>query len=155
MLAQNAKGLIFSSFVEHLSVYRRYLNENNINYSYIDGSTKDRESEVNRFQNDESTKVFLLSLKAGGTGLNLTAASYVFLLDPWWNPAVEAQAADRAHRIGQKNAVFVYRFISAGSIEEKILNLQKTKLEMFDKMIGETPEDFKITNADDVLSLLE
>ncbi|NCB47856.1 DEAD/DEAH box helicase, partial [bacterium] len=155
VLAQNAKVLIFSSFVEHLSIYRRYLIENNINYSYIDGSTKDRETEVNKFQNDESSKVFLLSLKAGGTGLNLTAASYVFLLDPWWNPAVEAQAADRAHRIGQKNAVFVYRFISAGSIEEKILNLQKTKLEMFDKMIGETPEDFKITNADDVLSLLE
>lgn len=155
ILEQNAKVLIFSSFVEHLSIYRRHLIENNINYSYIDGSTKDREAEVMRFQNDESTKVFILSLKAGGTGLNLTAASYVFLLDPWWNPAAEAQAADRAHRIGQKNAVFVYRFISAGSIEEKILNLQKNKLEMFDKMIGETPEDFQITNADDVLSLLE
>lgn len=155
VLAQNAKVLIFSSFVEHLSIYEHHLKENSINYCYIDGSTKDRETEVNRFQNDENTRVFLLSLKAGGTGLNLTAASYVFLLDPWWNPAVEAQAADRAHRIGQKNAVFVYRFISAGSIEEKILNLQRNKLEMFDKMIGETPEDFKITNADDVLSLLD
>jgi SNF2 family DNA or RNA helicase len=155
VMAQNAKVLIFSSFVEHLAIYKRYLVDNNISFCYIDGSTKDREAEVNRFQNDENSKVFLLSLKAGGIGLNLTAASYVFLLDPWWNPAVEAQAADRAHRIGQKNAVFVYRFISAGSIEEKILNLQKNKLEMFDKMIGETPDDFKITNAEDVLSLLD
>ncbi|MDD3688017.1 MAG: C-terminal helicase domain-containing protein, partial [Bacteroidales bacterium] len=90
----------FSSFVEHLLIYKNYLFENNISFCYIDGSTKDREAEDNRFQNDENSKVFLLSLKAGGTGLNLTAASYVFLLDPWWNPAAEAQAADRAHRIG-------------------------------------------------------
>lgn len=155
VISQNAKVIIFSSFVEHLKVYKKYLDDNKIEYCYLDGGTKDREAEVARFQNDEKFKVFLLSLKAGGTGLNLTAASYVFLLDPWWNPAAETQATDRAHRIGQKKAVFVYRFISAGSIEEKILNLQKDKLKMFDKMLGGNPEDFKITDADEVLSLLD
>lgn len=155
VIAQNAKVLIFSSFVEHLKIYKEYFDNNKIKYCYLDGGTTDREAEVARFQDDEKYKVFLLSLKAGGTGLNLTAASYVFLLDPWWNPAAETQATDRAHRIGQKKAVFVYRFISVDSIEEKILNLQKDKLKMLDKMLGESPEDFKITNADEVLSLLD
>jgi SNF2 family DNA or RNA helicase len=97
----------------------------------------------------------LLSLKAGGVGLNLTAASYVFLLDPWWNPAAEAQAYDRAHRMGQKNQVFVYKFISRKSIEEKIIQLQKEKLQLFDTMVNGDADIMKNLSVEDVMKLLE
>ncbi|OIP82969.1 MAG: hypothetical protein AUK44_06465 [Porphyromonadaceae bacterium CG2_30_38_12] len=153
---QNDKVLIFSSFTEHLKLYRTYLCEANITYCYLDGSTKDRKEQVTRFQNDPEITVFLLSLKAGGVGLNLTAASYVFLLDPWWNPAAEAQAYDRAHRIGQKNKVFVYKFISKNTIEEKILKLQAEKLALFDNMINKTENELlQNLNIDDVMKLIE
>lgn len=155
VLSQGSKVLIFSSFVEHLKIYRQYLDANNIKYCYLDGSTKDRQTQVENFQNNPDFQVFLLSLKAGGIGLNLTAASYVFLLDPWWNPAAEAQAFDRAHRIGQQNKVFVYKFISRNSIEEKILKLQDEKLELFDRMIEAEASIISKLDIDDVMSLID
>jgi len=107
-----------------------------VKYEYLDGSTTDRQSHVHAFQNDPACGLFLISLKAGGLGLNLTAAEYVFLLDPWWNPAVEAQAVDRAHRIGQTRPVFAYRLIARDTVEEKVLELQKTKRDLADAILG-------------------
>jgi len=155
VVAQGDKVLVFSSFVEHLKLYRNYLDEKQIDYCYLDGSTKDRRGEVERFQNDDKPQVFLLSLKAGGVGLNLTRASYVFLLDPWWNPAAEAQAFDRAHRIGQQNKVFVYKFITRNTIEEKILKLQEEKLQLFDAMINSYNEILKTLDVNEVMKLIE
>src|SRR5207249_4590086 len=103
------KALVFSQFTSFLAILRQRLDREGIPYDYLDGKTRDRGAKVQRFQNDPDCKLFLISLKAGGLGLNLTAAEYVFLLDPWWNPAVEAQAIDRAHRIGQTRRVFAYR----------------------------------------------
>ena len=110
---------------------------------------------MEKFQNNDDIQVFLLSLKAGGTGLNLTKASYVFLLDPWWNPAAEAQAYDRAHRIGQQNKVFVYKFISRNSIEEKILRLQEEKLKLSESMLGTDNELLKQLDINEVMKLIE
>lgn len=155
LIAQNNKVLIFSSFVEHLNLYKKYLEENNILYSYLVGKTIDRKAEVEQFQNNPDIKVFLLSLKAGGVGLNLTSAGYVFLLDPWWNPAAEAQAYDRAHRIGQKNKVFVYKFISRNTIEEKIIQLQEEKIRLFNTMINPDNELLKNMNINEVMHLLD
>ena len=149
------KVLVFSSFVEHLKLYKTYLDDRNIQYCYLDGSTKDRKEEVERFQKDDSYPVFLLSLKAGGVGLNLTRASYVFLLDPWWNPAAEAQAFDRAHRIGQQNKVFVYKFITQNTIEEKILKLQEEKRKLFDTMIESETGVFKQLEVSEIIKLIE
>jgi len=136
IVAKKSKLLIYSSFVEHLKLYKHFLDDNQIKYCYLDGATTDREFQTKVFQTDPNCHVFLLSLKAGGTGLNLTAAEYVFMLDPWWNPAAENQAFDRAHRIGQTKNVFVYKFVAKNSIEEKILKLQNDKNELFDKMIN-------------------
>lgn len=155
VVAQGDKVLVFSSFVEHLKLYRNYLDEHGIRYCYLDGSTKDRKAQVEKFQNDADFPVFLLSLKAGGVGLNLTRASYVFLLDPWWNPAAEAQAYDRAHRIGQQNKVFVYKFITSNTIEEKILKLQEEKKFLFDTMIESESELLKQLEVADVMKLIE
>ncbi|HJV77035.1 MAG TPA: DEAD/DEAH box helicase [Paludibacter sp.] len=155
VMAQGDKVLVFSSFVEHLKLYKSYLDEKQIDYCYLDGSTKDRQGEVERFQNDDKPQVFLLSLKAGGVGLNLTRASYVFLLDPWWNPAAEAQAFDRAHRIGQQNKVFVYKFITRNTIEEKILKLQEKKLQLFDAMINSDNEILKQLDVNEVMKLID
>ncbi len=149
------KVLIFSQFVKHLAIFKEHLEENKIEYCYLDGATTNRQDVVDKFQNDESIKVFLISMKAGGLGLNLTAADYVFILDPWWNPAIEAQAIDRAYRIGQKNTVFTYKFITRNSVEEKILALQKSKQRLFDDLIT-TEEGFvKSLSKEDVLALLE
>jgi SNF2 family DNA or RNA helicase len=105
-------------------------------YEYLDGKTKNRQAHVDRFQADPDCRLFLISLKAGGVGLNLTAADYVFILDPWWNPAVEAQAVDRAHRIGQDKRVFVYRLLCRGSVEEKVAALQADKRELAESIIN-------------------
>jgi SNF2 family DNA or RNA helicase len=115
---------------------REHLDREGIVYEYLDGLTRDRAARVARFQEDSKCPLFLISLKAGGLGLNLTAADYVFLLDPWWNPAVEAQAIDRTHRIGQTRRVFAYRLITKGTVEERVLELQQTKLELADAIIG-------------------
>ncbi|HNQ43341.1 MAG TPA: DEAD/DEAH box helicase, partial [Candidatus Cloacimonadota bacterium] len=129
------KVLVFSQFVQMLQIMRKAFDDLGIRYSYLDGKTKDRVSPVQRFEQDPEIKLFLISLKTGGTGLNLTAADTVILYDPWWNPMVENQAIDRAHRIGQTKKVQVFRLISKGTVEEKILALQKSKLELFNDVI--------------------
>jgi SNF2 family DNA or RNA helicase len=137
VMAEDHKVLLFSQFTSFLSIVRSRLDSEGIVYEYLDGQTRDRQSRVERFQNDPDCKLFLISLKAGGLGLNLTAADYVFLLDPWWNPAVEAQAIDRTHRIGQTRSVFAYRLIAKDTVEEKVLELQAKKRDLADAIIGE------------------
>jgi len=129
------KALVFSQFTSFLGLLRTELQERNIAFEYLDGRTKDRAAHVERFQTDESCRLFLISLKAGGVGLNLTAADYVFILDPWWNPAAEAQAVDRAHRIGQMRNVFAYRLIARDTVEERVLELQQRKRALADAII--------------------
>jgi len=135
VVEEGHKALVFSQFTSFLSIVRDRLDKSGITYEYLDGRTRNRQDRVDRFQEDEDCKLFLISLKAGGLGLNLTAAEYVFLLDPWWNPAVEAQAIDRAHRIGQTRRVFAYRLIARDSVEEKVIELQKTKRDLADAII--------------------
>jgi superfamily II DNA or RNA helicase len=136
LMEEGHKALVFSQFTSLLSIVRSRLDDEHIVYEYLDGRTRDRGARVDRFQNDPDCKLFLVSLKAGGLGLNLTAAEYVFLLDPWWNPAVESQAIDRAHRIGQTRQVFAYRLIARDTVEEKVLELQKTKKDLADSIIN-------------------
>jgi len=155
VLSENHKILIFSQYIKHLQLFRTYLDEQNIRFAYLDGSTRDRQQQVEQFQEDPDTKVFLISIKAGGQGLNLTAAEYVFILDPWWNPAVEAQAIDRAHRIGQKQTVFTYKFISRDTVEEKILQMQQNKRQLAGELILHEEGFFKSLSRNDILSLLE
>lgn len=130
------KVLVFSQFVQLLTIVRDRLDKLGLAYAYLDGATVRRQEEIERFQNDPDTKLFLVSLKAGGFGLNLTAADFVFILDPWWNPAVEAQAIDRAHRIGQTRPVFAYRLIAEGTVEEKILDLHAQKRRLAEAIIA-------------------
>ena len=153
-LAEGHKILIFSQFVKHLQIFREYLDNQHTRYAYLDGSTKNRQRQVEYFQNDKTCKIFLISLKAGGLGLNLTEADYVFILDPWWNPAVEAQAIDRAHRIGQKKVVFTYKFISKNSVEEKILALQQRKKQLVSDIIHTEESFVKSLRREDIESLL-
>jgi superfamily II DNA or RNA helicase len=136
VIDEGHKVLVFSQFTSFLKIVRETLSSRDIVYEYLDGQTRDRASKVARFQTDTNCPVFLISLKAGGLGLNLTAADYVFLLDPWWNPAVEAQAIDRTHRIGQTRRVFAYRLITKNTVEERVLELQQTKRELADAIIG-------------------
>ncbi len=137
VISEGHKVLVFSSFVKHLELFRTRLEEDGIEYAYLTGSRNQRQREeaVKDFQTRKTCSLFLISLKAGGVGLNLTAADYVFILDPWWNPASEMQALSRAHRIGQENRVFVYRFISNDSIEEKIQRLQERKRELAEAFV--------------------
>jgi SNF2 family DNA or RNA helicase len=135
VIEEGHKVLVFSQFTSLLSIVRARLDKTGIPYTYIDGRTRDREVQVDRFQNSPDVKLFLISLKAGGLGLNLHAAEYVYLLDPWWNPAVETQAIDRAHRIGQTRQVFAYRLIARDTVEEKVLELQQTKRDLADAII--------------------
>ena len=153
IVSENHKVLIFSQFVQMLQIVRRQFDTDTIPYSYLDGSTKDRETPVREFQEDENVQIFLISLKAGGTGLNLTAADYVIHYDPWWNPAVEMQATDRAYRIGQTRKVFAYKLISKDSVEEKIVKLQNKKRELVDSLISTEESIFKSLTKDDVLDL--
>lgn len=148
----NHKMLVFSQFTEMLALIRAELDTQKIPYCYLDGSTsaKQRQEQVESFQNDDSTHVFLISLKAGGVGLNLTAAEYVYLVDPWWNPAVEQQAIDRTHRIGQKNNIFAYKMICKDSVEEKIMKLQEKKLSLSRELIQDDNAFFKTLTADDI-----
>ncbi len=133
--AEGHKTLVFSQFTSFLALVRERLDESGIRYEYLDGRTRDRQERVDRFQEDAGCPVFLISLKAGGHGLNLTAADYVYLLDPWWNPAVEAQAIDRAHRIGQTRRVIATRLVARDTIEAKILQLQSTKRALADAVL--------------------
>jgi SNF2 family DNA or RNA helicase len=151
-MEEGHKALVFSQFTSFLAIIRLRLEREGLDYEYLDGKTRNRGVAVERFQSDPRCKLFLISLKAGGQGLNLTAAEYVFLLDPWWNPAVEAQAIDRAHRIGQTRRVFAYRLIARDTVEEKVLALQATKRELADAIINAdnnlisniTTEDLKL-----------
>jgi SNF2 family DNA or RNA helicase len=126
----NHKALVFSQFASLLRLIKPKLEKKGWSYEYLDGKTRKRQEKVTRFQEDPNCKIFLISLKAGGVGLNLTAADYCYLLDPWWNPAAEAQAIDRTHRIGQNKTVFAYRLISRNTVEEKVLALQAKKRDL-------------------------
>ena len=149
------KALVFSQFTSMLSIVRDRLDAANMPYEYLDGQTSDRGAIVERFQKEDGkAKVFLISLKAGGVGLNLTAAEYVFLLDPWWNPAVEAQAIDRAHRIGQTRTVMAYRIIARDTIEERVLTLQDQKRALFDSLFGDGAASVAQLTPDDLDLLL-
>ncbi len=136
ILDEGHKVLVFSQFTSLLAIVREELDSGGIGYEYLDGATRDRQACVDRFQSDAGPPVFLMSLKAGGVGLNLTAADYVFLLDPWWNPASEAQAIDRAHRIGQSRPVVAYRLIARGTVEERVAELQDKKRELVSAVLG-------------------
>ena len=148
------KALVFSQFTSLLAIVRKHLDDRGIVYEYLDGQTRARKQHVDRFQEDPDCPVFLISLKAGGLGLNLTAAEYVFLLDPWWNPAVEAQAIDRAHRVGQTRRVFAYRLICEDTVEEKIAELQKQKKDLADAILSENNSGLKNLTIDDLDMLL-
>jgi len=148
------QALVFSQFTKLLAIVRSRLDLAGIRYEYLDGATRDRQARVDAFQNDRECSVFLISLKAGGLGLNLTAAEYVFLLDPWWNPAVEAQAVDRAHRIGQTRPVIAYRLIARDTVEEKVLELQKTKRDLADAILNEDNSLIRDLKREDLELLL-
>jgi len=154
VISEGHKVLVFSQFTRFLGIVEARLNKEGISYEYLDGKTENRQERVEHFQTDPQCQVFLISLKAGGTGLNLTAASYVFLLDPWWNPAVEAQAIDRVHRIGQERKVFAYRMIARGTVEEKILELQKSKRALAEAMITEDAGFLQRMSREDMELLL-
>ena len=148
--AEGHKALIFSQFVQTLHLLEQEMKIRELPYTYLDGKTQDRQERVDEFQNDPSLSFFLISLKAGGLGLNLTAADYVIHLDPWWNPAVEMQATDRAHRIGQEKPVFIYKFIARDTVEEKILELQSRKRDLVDQLISAEGSFFKSITKEDV-----
>jgi SNF2 family DNA or RNA helicase len=148
------KALIFSQFTSLLAIVRSNLEARGLPYEYLDGGTEDREARVRRFQEDPDCPFFLISLKAGGFGLNLTAADYVFLLDPWWNPAVESQAIDRAHRIGQTRRVIAYRIVARGTIEERVLELQEKKRGLAEAILREDQGGMGTLTREDLELLL-
>lgn len=154
LLENRHKALVFSQFVGHLEILREYLDQKKIDYRYLDGSTpaRVRQNQVARFQRGEGD-LFLISLKAGGLGLNLTAASYVIHMDPWWNPAVEDQASDRAHRIGQQHPVTVYRLVTRGTIEEKIIALHQKKRDLADSLLDGSDMAGRVS-AEELLRLI-
>jgi superfamily II DNA or RNA helicase len=154
LIAEGHKALVFSQFTSMLAIVRKHLDRRGVVYEYLDGQTRDRRERVNRFQTDPNCGAFLISLKAGGLGLNLTAADYVFLLDPWWNPAVEAQAIDRAHRVGQTRKVFAYRLICRGTVEEKIAELQDQKRSLADAILQADASLLKDLTVEDLERLL-
>lgn len=149
------KVLIFSQFLGMLGLIRKKLEEEKIKYAYFDGSTSstDREKAIQKFQHDEECRVFLISLKAGGIGLNLTAADYVYIVDPWWNPAVEQQAIDRTHRIGQTKNIFAYRLICKDSLEEKMLQLQERKRVLANDLVSDDNAMLKRLSREDIVFL--
>ncbi len=151
--SEGHKALVFSQFVQMLHLLRRELDARGIPYAYLDGRTRKRQEQVDRFQNDPAVPFFLISLKAGGVGLNLTAADYVIPLDPWWPPAVERQASARTHRIGQDKPVFIFKLITRDSVEEKILQLQERKKELVEKLIATESSFFKELSPEDVRAL--
>jgi hypothetical protein len=148
LVAEKHKVLIFSSFVSHLELIQKRIEKEKWKYSKLTGQTTKRESVIKQFQEDPENRIFLISLKAGGVGLNLTEADYVFIIDPWWNPAAENQAINRAHRIGQNKHVFVYRFITENSIEEKIQKLKDRKSSLADKFINSNNPFEQITQEE-------
>jgi len=154
VIEEGQKVLVFSQFTSLLAIVRDRLDKEKIPYEYLDGRTRDRAACVERFQRDPDCLLFLVSLKAGGLGLNLTAAEYVFLLDPWWNPAVEAQAIDRTHRIGQTRPVFAYRLIAKDTVEEKVLELQEEKRDLADALVSADEGMLRTLTREDLELLL-
>ena len=154
IMDEGNKALVFSQFTSMLALVRKRLDALGIHYAYLDGQTRNRKEVVEQFQQDPSIQVFLISLKAGGVGLNLTAAEYVFILDPWWNPAVEAQAIDRTHRIGQTRPVFAYRMICEDTVEQRIIELQGRKRELADAIVGGEQNVLRNLSRDDLERLL-
>ncbi|WP_231458909.1 MULTISPECIES: DEAD/DEAH box helicase [unclassified Pedobacter] len=149
------KVLVFSQFVKHLDIFKKHFEAENIPFAYLDGATRNRGEIVAEFQQNTDLKVFLISIKAGGVGLNLTQADYVFILDPWWNPAVEQQAIDRTHRIGQDKKVFIYKFIAKDTVEEKILALQNRKKSLANSLITTEESFFKSLSKEDIRDILK
>jgi len=149
LLSARHQALIFSQFTKHLAIIREMLDRKGLSYQYLDGSTpvRKREEIIQDFQKGKSD-LFLISLKAGGSGLNLTAADYVIHMDPWWNPAVEDQASDRAHRIGQTRPVTIYRLIAENTIEEKIVKMHHEKRDLADKLLADTDQSAKISSEE-------
>jgi hypothetical protein len=154
IISEGHRILLFSQFVEMLKIMRKWLERRGIPYEYLTGETKNREEVVNRFNRDDNIPIFLISLKAGGTGLNLTGADYVIHYDPWWNPAAEDQATDRAHRIGQTKSVFVYRLIAKGTVEEKIMKLKDRKRGLVDSIISADRSIGKSLSFEDLKEIL-
>jgi superfamily II DNA or RNA helicase len=154
LVDEGHKAIVFSQFTSLLALLREQLDAAQLKYEYLDGRTRNREERVERFQTDAEVPLFLISLKAGGLGLNLTAAAYVFLLDPWWNPAVEAQAIDRAHRIGQTREVFAYRLIARDTVEEKVLELQQSKRDLADAVLSADAVGLRHLEREDLELLL-
>jgi len=154
LAAEGHRALVFSQFTTYLGMVRERLTAEGIGSTYLDGRTRDREARIQHFRTG-ADPVFLISLKAGGFGLTLTEADYVFILDPWWNPAAELQAIDRTHRIGQDKHVMVYRLVSADTIEEKVVALQERKRDLFAKVVGEAGDLAAPLTADDIKGLLE
>ena len=150
--AEGHKALVFSQWTSMLDLLEPHMRAHGLSYVRLDGSTRDRAAVVDRFQNGDDVSVFLISLKAGGVGLNLTAADHVFLFDPWWNPAVEQQAFDRAHRIGQDKPVFIHRLVASNTVEERILELQKEKRALAEMAAGS--QGASLTKGD-LLRLIE
>ena len=151
----NHKALVFSQFLGMLGLIRKELESKDIPYAYFDGSSSstERENNIQLFQNNEDCRVFLISLKAGGIGLNLTAADYVYIVDPWWNPAVEQQAIDRTHRIGQTKNIFAYRLICKETIEEKMLILQERKRALASDLVSDDNAFLKRLTKEDIAFL--
>ena len=153
IIVEDHKILIFSQFVKSLNIIKEFLDLSGINYSFLHGQTRDRAGQIKNFQEEKDTNVFLISLKAGGVGINLTAADYVVLFDPWWNPAIEAQAIARSHRIGQLNKVIAYKFIAKDTVEEKILEMQDRKKMLVEDVVSTESSFFKSLGKDDIVSL--
>jgi non-specific serine/threonine protein kinase len=153
VIEEGHRALVFSQFVQFLVVIEEVVQQEGWSYQYLDGSTRNREERVREFQQDPTIPLFLISLKAGGEGLNLTGADYVFLMDPWWNPAVEQQAMDRTHRIGQDQPVLVYRLICPGTIEEKMLELQEKKKTVAENVVTPEAGVFKDMGREELLDL--
>lgn len=154
VLQRGNKVLVFSQFVKQLVIFKQYFDEHGVGYAYLDGATKNRDEVVKQFRENQDTRLFLISIKAGGVGLNLVEADYVFILDPWWNPAVEQQAIDRTHRIGQTRNVFIYKFITKDTVEEKILALQNRKKSIADSLITTEESFIKSLTTTDIRELL-
>jgi len=155
IVSAKSKVLVFSQFTKMLDILAKELDKKNVSYSYLSGKTRKRQDVIKDFNENDNKQVFLISLKAGGTGLNLTSANNVIIFDPWWNPSVENQAIDRTHRIGQKKSVNVYRLIMEGTIEERIVKLQEKKKFLFDNLVGESKDLFVKLTWDDIKGLFE
>ena len=155
LISGDHKTVIFSQYTKMLNIMRKDFKKSGIPFCYLDGTTKNRMDVVHQFNNDPKYPVFLVSLKAGGTGLNLTGADSVIHYDMWWNPAIENQATDRVHRLGQNKAVSVYKLITLNTIEEKIIEMQSKKSGIVKKIISSDDEVLSKLTWDDVLELLK